>query len=72
MHGADYTHRVLAEDIKAWMYQKCVAVPLDSYIKEWMKIYAAVKKGEIIRYRIEQTTKAFAEELEDKENEAYA
>jgi len=72
MHGADYTYRVLAEDIKAWMYQKCGAVPLDSDIKEWMKIYAAVKKGEIIRYRIEQTTKTFAEELADRENEAYA
>lgn len=72
MHGADYTYRVLAEDIKAWMYKKCRAVPQDADIKEWMKIYAAVKKGEIISYRIEQTTKAFAEELEEKENEAYA
>ena len=70
MHGADYTYHALSEDIKSWMYQKCGAVPLDSDIKEWIRIYASVKKGEIIRYRIEQTTKAFAEELEDKEKEA--
>lgn len=72
MHGPDYAFKALSEDLKAWMYQKCRAVPQDADMKEWVRLYYTIKKGDIIRYRIAQTTAQFAEELEDKENEAYA
>jgi len=68
MHGPDYAYQALADDLKAWMYQRCRAVPQDADMKEWTRLYYAVKKGEIIRYRISRTT----EEYEEKENEAYA
>lgn len=72
MHGPDYAHRALASDLRAWMYEKCKAVPQDADMKEWTRLYYTIKKGEIIRYRITRTTEEFAEEYEDKENEAYA
>ena len=72
MHGPDYACRVLADDLKAWMYQKCHAVPQDTEMKEWVRLYYSLKKGDIIRYRIAQTTAQFAEEYAEKENEAYA
>ena len=72
MHGPDYAYRALADDLKAWMYQKCSAVPQDSDMKEWTRLYYALKKGDIIRYRISRTTEEFAEEYAEKENEAYA
>ena len=72
MHGADHACRALANDLKTWMYMKCKAVPQEADMKEWIKIYAAIKKGDIIRYRILRTTEEFAEEYEDKEQEAYA
>ena len=72
MHGPDYAYQALADDLKVWMYQRCRAVPQDSDMKAWTRLYYAVKKGEIIRYRISQPTEAFAEEYEEKENEAYA
>ena len=72
MHGPDYAYRALADDLKAWMYQKCRAVPQDADLKEWTRLYYTMKKGDIIRYRISRTTEEFAEEYEEKENEAYA
>lgn len=72
MHGPDYAFKALSEDLKAWMYQKCLAVPQDADMKEWVRLYYTIKKGDIIRCRIAQTTAQFAEELEEKENEAYA
>ena len=72
MHGADHACCALANDLKTWMYMKCKAVPQEADMKEWIKIYAAIKKGDIIRYRILRTTEEFAEEYEDKEQEAYA
>lgn len=71
MHGPDYAFKALSEDFKVWMYQKCRAVPQESDMKEWVRLYYTIKKGDIIRYRIAQTTAQFAEELEEKENEAY-
>ena len=72
MHGPDYACRALSDDLKAWMYQRCKAVPQDAEMKEWVRLYYTVKKGDIIRYRIAQTTAQFAEEYEEKENEADA
>ena len=72
MHGPDYTYRALYAELKTWMYQKSGAVPQDADMKEWIRLYSAIKKGDIIRYRIARTTEQFAEEYDDKENEAYA
>lgn len=62
MRGADAAYNLLKEDFKRWMFEHCGAVPAEQDLKEWLRLYQTIKKGEIQRYRIQQITEQYKEE----------
>ena len=70
--GPDAGFYALADDMREWMYEKTRVIPEDAQLKAWVKNYCAVHQAEFIQHRLKMNTERFAEEYEEKEQEAYA
>ena len=70
--GPDAGFYALADNMREWMYEKTRAIPEDEQLKAWVKNYCSVHQAAFIQHRLKMNTERFAEEDEDKENEAYA
>lgn len=66
MQGTDNAFRALKEDLKEWMYERCKAVPQEADMREWLKLYAILRKGKILQYRIDRMTETYSEEREGR------